>query len=315
MNFAGSNPAKFWQHDDSKGAETVKRRILEKIAAVACAVCLAIGVMSGVVFARDEEEVSQEIPAPQATFVVVDPASEEAGEPTGEIIDNRNTVPFFVNGEQISTSMLVEGVPYVCAAELLAALDMENVSLGAEAGKEYFSCNDRYFYVACGVQVVGGEIWLPVEELADCLSISAVWDQIRWTISVDKAGCALPQSGSTYYDQNDLYWLSRVIYAEAGNQPMEGKIAVGNVVLNRKADDRFQGQNTVYDVIFAKNQFDVVVNGMIYMEPDAEAVVAAKLALEGCDMCGGATRFADADLGEGYECLAWIGDHCFLAEA
>lgn len=315
MNFGRSNPAKFREYDDSEGAETVKRRMLEKIAAVACAVCLAIGVMSGVVFARDEEEVSQEIPAPQATFVVVDPASEEAGKPTGEIIDNRNTVPFFVNGEQITTSMLVDGVPYVCVAELFAALDVKDASLIAEEGQNYFSCNGRYFYVADGVQVVAGEVWLPVKELAECLDVSAVWDQVLWTISVEADGYTLPERGALRYDSNDLYWLSRIIYAEAGDQSMEGQIAVGNVVLNRRADDDYMGQNTVYDVIFAKNQFDVVVNGMIYMEPGEAAVVAAKLALEGYDVCSGATCFADADLGEGYELLTRIGDRCFMTEA
>jgi len=315
MNFAGSNLAKSRKLDDSKGAETVKRRMLEKIAAVACAVCLAIGVMSGVVFARDEEEVPQEVPAPQATFVVVDPASEEAGQPTGEIVDNRNTVPFLVNGDQIATSMLVEGVPYVCAAELFAALGVKDAALVAEEGQNYFSCNGRYFYVADGVQVMGGEVWLPVEELAECLGVSAVWDQVLWTISMNAEGYTLPERGALRYDPNDLYWLSRIIYAEAGDQSMKGQIAVGNVVLNRLASGGFAEQNTVYDVIFAKNQFDVVVNGMIYMEPGEEAVVAAKLALEGYDVCAGATCFHDKELGEGYECTAWIDDRCFMTEA
>lgn len=293
----------------------MKRRMLEKMTAVACAVCLAVGVMSGVVFARDEKEVSQEIPAPEATFVVVDLASAEAGEATDEILDNRNTVPFLVNGEQISTSILVAGKPYICAKELCEALGAEDVSLEAQEGRNYFVCNGRYFYVPGGVQIMGGDTWLPVEELAECLGISAVWDQILWTISVDADGYTLPEDGSSYYDQTDLYWLSRVIYAEAGNQPLEGQVAVGNVVLNRKADDSFAGQNTVYDVIFAKNQFDVVVNGMIYMEPGESAVIAAKLAMEGYDVCPGATYFATFDFGEGYKCLGWIGEHCFMSEA
>lgn len=281
--------------------------------AVACAVCLAVGVMSGVVFARDEVEVSQEIPAPEATFVVVDLASEEADGAAGEVLDNRNTIPFFVNGEQITTSVLVNEVPYVCAAELCAALGAEPSVLNAEEDARYFSCRGRYFYVAGGVQNMGGEIWLPVEELAECLGVSAVWDQIAWTISVDGDGCDLPEEAA--YDETDLYWLSRVIYAEAGNQSLEGQIAVGNVVLNRMADERFVGQDTIYDVIFAKNQFEVVSNGMIYMEPGEDAVIAAKLALEGYDVSSGATYFATFDFGEGYECLSWIGDHCFMTAA
>ena len=43
----------------------------------------------------------------------------------------------------------------------------------------------------------------------------------------------------------------------------------------------------MYDVIFEKNQFDVVINGMIYMEPEESACVAACLALEGVDVTDG----------------------------
>lgn len=294
----------------------MKRRMLEKIAAIACAGCLAVGVMSGVVFARDEAEASQEIPSPEATFVVVDIASEEAaGEAPVEITDNRNTIPFFVNGEQVSTSVLVNGVPYVSVAEFCQAFGAVDIPFQAREGENWFSCNDRYFYLDGGVQSLGGKIWLPVEKLAECLGVSAVWDQIQWTITVDAEGYTLLESGNTYYDETDIYWLSHVIYAEAGNQPLAGQLGVGNVVLNRVADEVFQGQETVYDVIFAKNQFEVVINGMIYMEPSESAVIAAKLALEGCDVVSGATYFATFDFGEGYECVTWIGDHCFMTAA
>lgn len=293
----------------------MKRRMLEKMAAIACAGCLAVGVMSGVVFARDEAEPSQEAPSPEATFVVVDLASEEADQPTGEITDNRNTIPFVVNGQSVSTSMLVDGVPFVSAADFCQALGAEDIPLQAREGDSWFVCNGRYFYVDGGVQSVGGQIWLPVEQLAQCLGVSAVWDQIQWTITVDAEGYTLLECGSTYYNETDIYWLSRVIYAEAGNQSLEGQIGVGNVVLHRMADESFAGQNTVYDVIFAKNQFEVVINGMIYMEPSESAQIAAKLALEGYDMISGATFFATYDFGEGYECVTWIGDHCFMAAA
>ena len=90
---------------------------------------------------------------------------------------------------------------------------------------------------------------------------------------------------------------------------------MGDVVLNRVASDEFAGQNTVYDVIFAKNQFEVVINGMIYMEPSDTAVKAAKLALEGYDVTNGSTYFATFFFGDGYECVMWIEDHCFMVEA
>lgn len=94
------------------------------------------------------------------------------------------------------------------------------------------------------------------------------------------------------YEETDVYWLSHFIYAAAGDFSIETKTAVGSVVLNRIQDEAFAGQDSVYDVIFAKNQFDVVINGMIYMEPDDASVTAAKQALEGEDAACGAAYFA-----------------------
>jgi len=295
----------------------MKSRWLEKTAAVLCALCLAVGVMSGVVFARDEgdDSASGEIALPEATFVIVDEASEEAGETTPEITDNRNVLPLSVNGQSVCTCVLVDGVPFASPGEIFEALGAEDVSLKAEIGADYFVCNGRYFYVDGGIPSVGGQMRLPVEQLAKCLGVTAVWDRVQWTMSIEAETYSLPESGDTYYDETDLYWLSRVIYAEAGNQSLEGQIGVGNVVLHRLEREEFAGQDTVYDVIFAKNQFDVVANGMIYMEPSESAVIAAKIALEGCDVVSGATYFATFDFGEGYECVLWIGDHCFMTAA
>lgn len=295
----------------------MKRRWLEKTAAVLCALCLAVGVMGGVVFARDEDPdgASGEIALPEATFVIVNETSDEAEEIVTEVTDNRNVLPLYVNGQQTGTCVLVDGVPFVSLDEFFGALGMEPVSIQAEIGAEYFVCNGRYFYVEGGIPSVGGELRLPVEQLSRCLGVTMVWDRAQWTMSIETAEYTLPEGGDTYYDDTDLYWLSRVIYAESGNQSLEGQIAVGNVVLHRMTSEEFVDQDTVYDVIFAKNQFDVVANGMIYMEPSESAVIAAKIALEGCDVVSGATYFASFDFGEGYECVTWIGDHCFMTAA
>ena len=330
----------------------MKKHILEKAFAVTCALTLAVGVMRGAVFARGVD-VSDELPAePEATFVVVDleldtgaspadadlpeeavPASETEASVSAalpiEVTDNRSSVPLTVNGADAGECPIIGGIPFVDAESLCRALGMDvdvqvqgdtytitgDIDLTARAGDIYFVCNDRCLYVADGVRLQNGKAFLPMEEMAKCLNIAAAWDRVKWTVTVTADEVSPLESGRTYYAETDVYWLSHVIYAEAGSQPLLGQIAVGNVVLNRVASDRFPGQNSVYDVIFAKNQFEVVINGMIYMEPGDSAVIAAKLALEGYDVCGGSTYFATFDFGEGYECVMWIGDHCFMVEA
>ena len=53
---------------------------------------------------------------------------------------------------------------------------------------------------------------------------------------------------SQAYDANeDVYCLAKNIYFEAGNQPLAGRIAVGNVTINRKNHKMFP--NNICDVV------------------------------------------------------------------
>lgn len=85
------------------------------------------------------------------------------------------------------------------------------------------------------------------------------------------------------YSEEDLDWLARLVHAEAQGEPLEGKIAVANVVLNRVKSRNFP--DTIKQVIFqrvnGRYQFCPVRNGSIYQEPSQEALEAARLALEG----------------------------------
>ena len=166
------------------------------------------------------------------------------------------------------------------------------IELTANRGEPYFQFCGRYLPVEGGVRTLEGHVVLPMRTLAKCLGVTAVWDRAQW--QVDVRGEAAPRTSAEVYVETDVYWLSRFIYAEASSRglSLEGQIAVGDVILNRLNSDRYPGQNNVYDVIFAKNAFDVVINGMIYMEPDETSILAAKLALEGCDLVGHATRYS-----------------------
>ena len=91
-----------------------------------------------------------------------------------------------------------------------------------------------------------------------------------------------------YTDYNDaVYWLSRIIEAEAAGESLKGKVAVGEVILNRVRSDEFP--NTIWTVIFDTKfgiQFEPVANGSIYNTPSAESIKAAKIALDGSNYVG-----------------------------
>ena len=62
--------------------------------------------------------------------------------------------------------------------------------------------------------------------------------------------------------------------------------------------------NTVYGVIFQRNQFSPVANGSIYRTPNAESVLAAKICLEGGEALDGVLWFNRAGL------KSWASRHC-----
>lgn len=82
----------------------------------------------------------------------------------------------------------------------------------------------------------------------------------------------------------------RLIAAEAGNQPYEGMVAVGAVVLNRVRSPLFP--NSVRDVVFEPRQFESVQNGYLWRAPVTDIhKKAADDALDGADPSNGALFF------------------------
>lgn len=82
------------------------------------------------------------------------------------------------------------------------------------------------------------------------------------------------------YSDEDLYWLSRVVFAEAGCDwfPDWVQRDVASVVLNRVADSRYP--DTIKDVIFDPGQYSCVDSGSIYNTPTQKVVENCRWILE-----------------------------------
>ncbi|WP_232233352.1 cell wall hydrolase [Sedimentibacter sp. B4] len=89
--------------------------------------------------------------------------------------------------------------------------------------------------------------------------------------------------------------MSRLIMAEAQGQPYEAQVAVGAVVMNRVQSDLWP--NTIKDVVYhyigGYYQFTPVQTGWINNPANAQAVQAAKEALNGADPTNGAMFYYD----------------------
>ena len=87
----------------------------------------------------------------------------------------------------------------------------------------------------------------------------------------------------------DVNLLAHLIYAEAGQEPYAGMVAVGGVIMNRLENPRFP--KTIAGVIYQPQAFESVGNGIINRTPDSDSFKAAVNALSGWDPSGGALYF------------------------
>ena len=171
------------------------------------------------------------------------------------------------------------------------------------AGTEYVESSGRCFFTGTALGFEDGVMFAPISPLAAAFGLRAEGDGER-TVRLTGGGAIAPASAR--YDADELYWLSRIINAESGGEPFRGKIAVGNVVLNRVRSDRYP--DTVYGVIFDFTfgvQFTPAANGTVYLEPSAESVAAAKVCLEGYTLSDEIAFFFNPAIAES----TWISDN------
>ncbi|MFY9382111.1 MAG: cell wall hydrolase [Eubacteriales bacterium] len=163
----------------------------------------------------------------------------------------------------------------------LAATSSDNsMNISVGDGNCYVQANGRYFYTKKNIYINKNDlIMAPAELVAKAFLTS-------YSVSDGKVNVGAPggyiEKGETYYDSDNLYWLSHIINAESGNEPMKGKLAVGAVIINRTKDSHFP--STIKDVIFDNSdgiQFIPAYTGSIYNEPNTDSIIAAKMCLEG----------------------------------
>lgn len=196
----------------------------------------------------------------------------------------------------------------------------EGLEMSGEADKDYIEANCRYLYVPNGFIVCGEDVYLPLDALGRVFGLS--FSESGERVDISTAEARFIAGGENYYELNfsaeELYWLPRLAYAEAYEQPLAGVIGVCNVVLNRVASEDFP--DTIFEVVYETNnvvQFTPAEQGGLRAEPDEDYYIAAYLALEGYSTVGESLYFVNPDRGADYwfkENLSFvvkIGDHEF----
>lgn len=245
---------------------------------------------------------AEEVPAPEPIEAVAVP-------------DGATAVPVYLDGLLLARAWAWGDMTYVALRPLCArlgvamdwdgdskslTLHLNTLRMEGKSGQKYFTADGRYIYAPEDWFIRDGELYLPLYALCKLLNLTPSWED--GALMLDGQNCEVLSGGADYYDINfpeeDIYWLSHIIGSEAGIEPMEGKIGVGNVVLNRVKDPEFP--DTVFGVVYDYEhtvQFEPVSRGTIHDEPKPEDTIAAYLVLEGADTAGSCLYFVNPDFG------------------
>lgn len=226
--------------------------------------------------------------------------------------------PIFVNGEPLileAPSITVDGRVFVPVRDLADALEANLVFYEDVAVTLTHGVHRAALRVDNPAAVINGatetiaeipfiahqRIYVPLRLTAESLGFAVEWDADTQSINITKedpvvmagalAGPAEGEGGQAHvtYTDEEFELLARVINAEAYSEPFEGKVAVGNVIINRVQHPKFP--NTIKDVVYAPNQFTVVTNGHINRQVRPDSYEAAREALYGVDRTQGALYF------------------------
>ena len=213
--------------------------------------------------------------------------------------NNYQQIKVYTAGRQIleDQTPLIDSVTYVplrAYSEIMGAQSVEwnaktrtatvkkdGITIKVTDGTSFVDAEGRIFFCPTTIRNIGDRLYVPIRALSSALSLDVEWDADTRSVLVSESQSAFV-SGDKFYNSDDLYWLARIINAEAEGEPFLGKIAVGNVVINRKNSPSYP--NSIYGVIFDRKygtQFSPVSIGTIYKTPSAESVLAAKICLEG----------------------------------
>lgn len=290
---------------------------------------------SAVLMEEDGAEATQTTATQPQTPVQADPVPAVAGESVLNLVEDLDYT-LTVNGQPVSTDVAKtyrNETTYVALVPMAQCLDAtvlykwdsgtqtmtvhnDKLVLTAKVGQLYLTVNGRYLYTPEGIQMENGQVIVPLSALTKAFDASLTWNAATGVTAVTR-GSGAAAFGEQYYNANDLFWLSRVIYTESGNQPLEGMMAVGNVILNRVNHPSFP--NTIEGVLAQKNQFTTYQSGRIANStPNAQSVIAAKLVLDGgvVEETKGALYFDSTPnswAARNRTCIAVIGGHRFYA--
>ncbi|WP_165000354.1 stalk domain-containing protein [Anaerophilus nitritogenes] len=197
----------------------------------------------------------------------------------GKVI-HTDTQPYLENGRTfvpirfISNALGVENIQWIEKTNT-AIIQNNNSTISLPLHSRTAIIDDKSISLDAPINIYNGRTFVPIRFIAETFNCTVTWNSEKYIVSIQT-------KKNNDYLEEDLYWLSRIVEAETSGEPFDGKLAVANVVLNRKNSPDFP--STIKEVIFDKEygfQFTPVMNNTIYNTPSQESIIAAQEALLG----------------------------------
>ncbi len=133
--------------------------------------------------------------------------------------------------------------------------------------------------------VIDNRTLVPIGFIEDHMNCQVNWNENTYTVEIIKENLTVPAMSiiERGYTDDDLLLLAKIVTVEAMDLSFDGKVAIANVVINRKKSTSFP--NTIKDVIYDKEyckQFPPAhKTSFATRVPSKDSIIAAKMALEG----------------------------------
>ena len=165
------------------------------------------------------------------------------------IPENAQELSLYINGRAIGNGIAFEYDEVIWLPVDVFCELFESKVIHAEVGKCYIESGDRLIPCSKSDEALTvtefGVVCAPIEPLLSAAGLRST-EIVGGEICI--WGVPTFPEAADIYSYEDLYWLSRIISAEARGEPFIGQLAVGTVVINRTRSNYYP--DTIYKVIF-----------------------------------------------------------------
>lgn len=147
------------------------------------------------------------------------------------------------------------------------------------------SINGEQYELEIAPPVVDDRTMVPIRFFAEGMNCTVNWNKKVYTVEILRENLVVPATSllDRGYTDEDLILLAKIITAEVNYISFDAKIAVANVVINRKNNPEFPStiKGVIYDKTYCVQFPPAHKASFAEKEPTTDCIIAAKMALEG----------------------------------